>query len=294
MRDADLYSVLGVLPTADSAVIRAAYKALAQRYHPDKWTGPIDEAHRRMAALNEAYRVLGDPDQRAAYDNKRRATAGNQSFGQEESMGEDFDAALADLEERWSVASSIYTDLPTIRARLKKISTALAFEYVATLLELKAYSARQAVASRLEQAFLERYFGTSPTILNYARDLIFAGRRDAVRALNRLVDVIGSDSDPDLLIRKIDHDFGLRTEREQADVAQRDRAKLERLRHCVGVMGYYDEARELCQLLGYQVEELGGSLWTAPQVQVTSRLGTVQLFKNSSAFINWARNELCR
>lgn len=31
----DYYSVLGVLPTADIIVIRAAYRALAQIYHPD-------------------------------------------------------------------------------------------------------------------------------------------------------------------------------------------------------------------------------------------------------------------
>ncbi|WP_103965400.1 J domain-containing protein [Nitrosomonas ureae] len=32
----DYYAILGVTPLADNVVIRAAYKALAQRYHPDK------------------------------------------------------------------------------------------------------------------------------------------------------------------------------------------------------------------------------------------------------------------
>ena len=31
----DYYAILGVHPTAEKAVIDAAYKALAKRYHPD-------------------------------------------------------------------------------------------------------------------------------------------------------------------------------------------------------------------------------------------------------------------
>jgi len=32
----DLYQVLGLLHTAENEVIKAAYKALAQKYHPDR------------------------------------------------------------------------------------------------------------------------------------------------------------------------------------------------------------------------------------------------------------------
>ena len=35
----DYYRTLGVLDDAEDIIIRAAYKALAQRYHPDKWKG---------------------------------------------------------------------------------------------------------------------------------------------------------------------------------------------------------------------------------------------------------------
>ena len=37
--DNDYYAVLGVLPTAEDAAIRAVYRALTQRYHPDKNPG---------------------------------------------------------------------------------------------------------------------------------------------------------------------------------------------------------------------------------------------------------------
>lgn len=54
----DYYAVLGVLPNAEDVVVRAAYRALAQRYHPDRFTGSENEANRRMSEINEAYQVL--------------------------------------------------------------------------------------------------------------------------------------------------------------------------------------------------------------------------------------------
>ncbi len=69
----DYYAILGVHPTAEDIVIRAAYKALAQRYHPDRFPGSKDEAHRRMSDLTKAYEVLADPVRRPKYDRRREA-----------------------------------------------------------------------------------------------------------------------------------------------------------------------------------------------------------------------------
>ena len=66
----DLYGVLRVDESADSAAIRVAYRSLAAVYHPDH-AGSEGEA--RMRELNRAWEVLGDPDRRAAYDAERRA-----------------------------------------------------------------------------------------------------------------------------------------------------------------------------------------------------------------------------
>jgi DnaJ-class molecular chaperone len=66
----DPYEVLQVASNADDAVVRAAYRALAQRYHPDI-AGPGGES--RMRDLNAAWEVLGDLEQRAAYDLARVA-----------------------------------------------------------------------------------------------------------------------------------------------------------------------------------------------------------------------------
>ena len=72
----DLYKLLQVDSEADPEVIQAAYRRLAQKFHPDLAAGP--DAAERMVAINGAWEVLGDPDRRAAYDRQRdeaRATA---------------------------------------------------------------------------------------------------------------------------------------------------------------------------------------------------------------------------
>ena len=58
------YKVLGVLETAEIEVIKAAYRVLAQKYHPDKWKGDSQEAHDMMSAINEAYGILSDSEKR--------------------------------------------------------------------------------------------------------------------------------------------------------------------------------------------------------------------------------------
>lgn len=69
----DPYKVLQVDPEAEDEVIQAAYRRLAQKYHPDV-AGP--DGSRRMAALNAAWEVLRDPDRRSELDReRRRATA---------------------------------------------------------------------------------------------------------------------------------------------------------------------------------------------------------------------------
>ncbi|MGE0802721.1 MAG: DnaJ domain-containing protein [Lautropia sp.] len=61
------YDNLRVPRNAPAAAIRAAYKALSQRYHPDRNAGD-PEAERVMALVNASYQVLSDPLQRSAHD----------------------------------------------------------------------------------------------------------------------------------------------------------------------------------------------------------------------------------
>lgn len=61
------YESLNVTRDAPFEVIRAAYRSLSQKHHPDKNIGN-DEAAQMMARLNAAYSVLSDAEQRELYD----------------------------------------------------------------------------------------------------------------------------------------------------------------------------------------------------------------------------------
>jgi hypothetical protein len=61
------YDNLQVTRTASDAVVRASYRALIQKYHPDKHQ-PRPEGERITKILNDAYEILGNPLKRREYD----------------------------------------------------------------------------------------------------------------------------------------------------------------------------------------------------------------------------------
>lgn len=62
----DYYQVLGVAPTASSLDIKKAFRRLALIHHPDTSLNPqLSKA--TFALVQEAYRVLSDPHERARY-----------------------------------------------------------------------------------------------------------------------------------------------------------------------------------------------------------------------------------
>jgi molecular chaperone DnaJ len=63
----DLYEVLGVERGANQADLKKAYRRLAQQYHPDKCPGDHTAEEKFKEAAN-AYQILSDDEQRAAYD----------------------------------------------------------------------------------------------------------------------------------------------------------------------------------------------------------------------------------
>lgn len=63
----DYYALLGVERSSPPEAITHAYRRLAREYHPD--LHPQDaEADTRFKQINEAYRVLSDPEKREQYD----------------------------------------------------------------------------------------------------------------------------------------------------------------------------------------------------------------------------------
>lgn len=76
----DHYKMLQVDAEADLDVIKAAYRRLAQKFHPDR-AGDGPDAREKMIALNAAWEVTRDPAKRAAYDRERKAAGTHPDSG---------------------------------------------------------------------------------------------------------------------------------------------------------------------------------------------------------------------
>jgi len=66
----DYYKILGVPPEADDKEIKAAYRKLARKYHPD--VNADADAESKFKEVAEAYKVLKDAEKRAEYDQLRQ------------------------------------------------------------------------------------------------------------------------------------------------------------------------------------------------------------------------------
>lgn len=70
------YQRLGLTPAASGEEVRQAYRALIARFHPDRLQDASSAdrafAERRTREVNEAWRVLRDPELRRRYDEERR------------------------------------------------------------------------------------------------------------------------------------------------------------------------------------------------------------------------------
>lgn len=93
----DYYEVLSVERQAGAAEIKAAYRKLAIKFHPDRNPGDV-EAEERFKEASEAYEVLSDGDKRSRYDRfGHQGVAAVGGGGFDPTIFADFSDILGDL-----------------------------------------------------------------------------------------------------------------------------------------------------------------------------------------------------
>jgi molecular chaperone DnaJ len=97
MAKRDYYEILGVQRGASDADLKAAFRKLAMKHHPDRNPGDKDCEH-RFKELNEAYDVLKDGQKRAAYDRFGHAAFEHGAgAGSAAGFGTEFASTFADI-----------------------------------------------------------------------------------------------------------------------------------------------------------------------------------------------------
>lgn len=285
----DHYSILGVLPDADPVVIVAVYRALCKKYHPDRWPGGAEEAHAKMVQINLAYGVLSDSEKRADYDRIHAASARG-SFEAQDRADTGLDDSMYGFERQWSLAVSVHPDLESLRRNLEVISRTLSCSYVACLLETKRFDDRANIARQLEQDFLRRFFGTSPPILAFARNLIMSGQRAAAKRLNEIVNVLGASVSPDVAIDRVIREFP----EAGSFGGSCHSSKLIPLIDKVLKSGGLKDCIELSEAWGFEVKVRAGGWFAEDTVVVTSSVGKTTVHPNKYSFIAWVQSNARR
>ena len=95
----DPYEVLGVSPAASEPELRAAYRRLVQRHHPDH-NGGSPESARKFEEVQEAYARVREMRAAGAIRNAGVGAAGASTTGTSSAGGEGLEARLVDLERQ--------------------------------------------------------------------------------------------------------------------------------------------------------------------------------------------------
>ena len=330
----DHYQVLGLSPQAEDVVIVAAYRALASRYHPDKFTGPdATIAHRRMAQINAAYAVLSDPAQRQALDAQidqinraddvmARAYAAEEARARQQaqelalklerelaqrealSKAQAFKEQAAALESDWKTAVRLYPDLLPLRERLNRTDAALALSFVRGMLASGEFDSRKALADTLEKRYYQKTFGDNPQVLALARELVKLQLPKAIDALKSYLNVSGSAADPRLLVARVEREFNLASLRggqddvdQETTLREQVRARrIARLQRDVARFRNAAEARDLAQAMGYEVSDIHNGPFRPPSLEVANRANgeVVAKLADMPRFIEWVVATLCK
>ena len=245
------YQILGVQPDAEDIVIKAAYRALSQRYHPDKWVGDPKVSLERMTELNKAYEVLSDPVLRKHYDDELDLSGKSTEFANDQKQDDEFETYFGEKISEWEYAKQFYPEIETHYTTLKKTSNDLANQYKLMLIETKGYKDHAQIAKRLKQNFLYRYFGSDTAVYGIVEKLISRGRKDVLLEINKAIRMLGPSFVSSDVLPKIAKKFQLKANFDDLPGVNGNSAEYMKIR----IKKAHDAATAITVLeeLGYQV-----------------------------------------
>ncbi|MFO7632883.1 MAG: DnaJ domain-containing protein [Caldilinea sp.] len=152
----DHYEVLGLAASATDEEIRRRYRFLALAFHPDRYTRNSDhhsQAERQIKQINEAYRILSDPQLRAAFDHSRRLSANDAGYMR--SSASVYAQSLQEMARSSQRLHQVEQELLTARERLERSDQANAL-LNARLAELEQLRSSERTSLDAEQRALRQ------------------------------------------------------------------------------------------------------------------------------------------
>lgn len=83
------------------------------------------------------------------------------------------------------------------------------------MIESKLFAEKEIIADKMEQDFLNLYFGSNEDIQTFAKKLLLDNEKDAAKELNKAITVLGESFNPIKLITQIEDEFRLGYDTEQ-------------------------------------------------------------------------------
>jgi curved DNA-binding protein CbpA len=217
----DYYRTLGILDDAEDIIIKAAYRALAQRYHPDKWAGDKAEATKRMTEINEAYSVLSDASNRKKYDDEFFKFKARDDATEQNSNGF-FEEELDEIDEAWKLAVDFFPSIQNDFFELRKINSVLANTFKTALIESQEFKKSSELRKKYEKEYLIRFYGENKYIRNFVKFLLINNEKNAAVKVNAIVRHLGKSASFTQIYDKIYSEFPAISELNKAHWIEHD------------------------------------------------------------------------
>lgn len=197
----DYYEILGINPKAEIVIITAAYRALVQIYHPDKWKGDKKIGEQKIRDINEAYETLKDASKRKKYDEQYFSFKKEANDFDKDNFNEEYNVYDKIIVKSWKFAQEYYPEIVSYYNELKKINKNLAWQFQVICVEDKCFSDAKNVYSALKNDFLTRFFGKNKELNQLALDAILKGNKQIAKEINQAVNILGENAAQEIKIK---------------------------------------------------------------------------------------------